>query len=79
MTPGSARGAAYNWNILIPRAAIVMLLLLTRIPQHILNIIIYSVIKYGNTWIMLHLQFYRTLNLYYAIKILDFRMEPITA
>lgn len=28
---------------------------------------------------MLHLQFYRTLNLYYAIKILDFRLEPITA
>ena len=79
VTPGSARGAAYNWNILIPRAAIVMLLLLTRIPQHILNIIIYSVIKYGNTWIMLHLQFYRTLNLYYAIKIQDFRLEPITA
>lgn len=40
---------------------------------------LYSVIKYGNTWIMLHLQFYRTLNLYYAIKILDFRLEPITA
>ena len=39
----AALGAAYNWNILIPRAAIVMLLLLTRIPQHILSIIIYIV------------------------------------